>query len=89
MLGPTPCPTHSKPLAKYDVLKQQAHVVGLGNQVKPVPLTSAFHADPNKAGVRMSACTGNGEDLAGRSDGSKNSTLVTYLADAWSWGAEM
>lgn len=33
--------------------------------------------------------TGSGNECTGVNDGSKNSVLVTYLADAWNWGAEI
>jgi hypothetical protein len=37
----------------------------------------------------MHASTGSGNDTTGVNDGSKTTTLVTYLSDAWNWGAEM
>ena len=37
----------------------------------------------------MKASTLSGMDATGINDGSKSSTLVNYLADAWNWGAEM
>jgi hypothetical protein len=37
----------------------------------------------------MQAARGSGNECTGVNDGSKNSILTTYLADAWHWGAEM
>lgn len=37
----------------------------------------------------MAASALTGQDATGVNDGSKTTTLVTYLADAWNWGAEM
>jgi len=37
----------------------------------------------------MSASQLTGQDCTGLNDGSKTTTLVTYLADAWNWGAEL
>ena len=37
----------------------------------------------------MSASALTGQDATGVNDGSKTTTLVTYLADAWNWGAEL
>ena len=37
----------------------------------------------------MSASALTGQDATGLNDGSKTTTLVTYLADAWNWGADM
>ena len=37
----------------------------------------------------MQASALTGMDSTGVNDGSKSSTLVTYLSDAWNWGAEM
>lgn len=37
----------------------------------------------------MRPSSGSGNEGTGLNDGSKNSVLVTYLADAWTWGAEI
>lgn len=37
----------------------------------------------------MRASTLTGQDTTGLNDGSKSTTLVNYLSDAWNWGAEM
>jgi hypothetical protein len=89
MLEPTTYPPTLPHPQKYSVLKQQASLLGLSNKVRPVEQTVAFSSRMNAAGVDMSASTFSGEDTLGLNDGSKNSVLVTYLADAWSWGAEM
>jgi len=75
--------------AKMKVLKKQAEELGYGNKWKKVRQTTRFHHGPNSCGVEMSASTLTGQDVTGVNDGSKTTTLVTYLADAWNWGAEM
>jgi hypothetical protein len=37
----------------------------------------------------MHASTVSAMDRTGVNDGSKSTTLVNYLSDAWNWGAEM
>jgi hypothetical protein len=37
----------------------------------------------------MRASTLTGMDATGINDGSKSTTLVNYLSDAWNWGAEI
>jgi hypothetical protein len=37
----------------------------------------------------MCANQGSGHESTGLNDGSKNSIPVTYLVDAWAWGAEI
>jgi hypothetical protein len=54
-----------------------------------VPQTTSFHGGCSSAGVPMSPSTLSGQDTTGLNDGSKTTTLATYIADAWSWGAEV
>lgn len=61
----------------------------MSDKWKKVPQTTRFRNGPNSTGVEMSPSALTGQDCTGLNDGSKNSTLVTYLADAWNWGAEM
>jgi hypothetical protein len=63
--------------------------MGLGNNFRRVPQTTCFTDGPNKTGVQMKASTLSGMDTTGLNDGSKSTTLVNYLSDAWNWGAEM
>lgn len=53
------------------------------------PLTTTFQAGRNSTGVAMQPNQGSGHESTGLNDGSKNSVPVTYLADAWNWGAEI
>ncbi|KAH7345933.1 hypothetical protein BKA66DRAFT_433768 [Pyrenochaeta sp. MPI-SDFR-AT-0127] len=89
MLQPTPYPlSHPTPL-KSSTFEAQARRLGVhGNFYRP-PLTTFFHHANNRAGVQMHESTGSGNECTGTNDGSKNSVLATYLADAWSWGAEI
>lgn len=54
-----------------------------------VPQTTRFEDGPNSTGVFMKKSTLTGMDATGINDGSKITTLVTYVADAWNWGAEI
>ncbi|KAJ6438146.1 glucose-methanol-choline oxidoreductase [Purpureocillium lavendulum] len=78
---PAPC--------KMKVFERQARAMGLGHKFYRAPQTTRFRSGPNSTGVPMCASTLSGQDCTGVNDGSKSSTLVTYLADAWNRGVEM
>lgn len=63
--------------------------MGWGDRFYAVPQTTRFVDGPNSTGVPMRASSLSGQDATGVNDGSKSSTLVNYLSDAWNWGAEM
>ncbi|KIW32573.1 uncharacterized protein PV07_04103 [Cladophialophora immunda] len=89
MLQPEQYPEDFPPLLKLELLKQQAELLGLSKHFYRVPQTTRFENGPNNAGVQMQASALTGMDSTGVNDGSKSSTLVTYLSDAWNWGAEI
>ena len=89
MLEPKPYPKDWPRLPKLEMLKKQAGVLNASNKFREVDQTTRFEDGLNAAGVRMKKSTLSGEDATGINDGSKSTTLVTYLADAWNWGAEM
>jgi hypothetical protein len=89
MLQPEPYPTRYPELAKLSLLQKQAAFLGLEDKFYRAPQTTRFEDGPNSTGVMMHASTGSGSDSTGVNDGSKTTTLVTYLSDAWNWGAEM
>lgn len=89
VLQPTEYPDDWPELPKVELLKKQAAALGMEDKWRKVPQTTRFRNGPNSAGVEMSPSALTGQDCTGVNDGSKNSTLVTYLADAWNWGAEM
>jgi hypothetical protein len=89
VLEPEPYPCNFPKLSKLDLLEKQAAAVGLEEKFYRVPQTTRFRDGPNPTGVNMQASTLTGTDLTGVNDGSKSSTLVNYLSDAWNWGAEM
>jgi hypothetical protein len=103
MLQPERYPEDFPPLLKLEALEKQAESVKriMRQQSqeggKPagdpefyrVPQTTRFEDGPNRVGVQMQASTLTGMDSTGVNDGSKSSTLVTYIADAWNWGAEI
>ena len=89
MLQPEPYPTSYPELSKLSLLQKQAALLGLEDKFYRPPQTTRFVDGPNSTGVMMHASTGSGSDSTGVNDGSKTTTLVTYLSDAWNWGAEM
>ncbi|KAF5524062.1 Cholesterol oxidase [Colletotrichum aenigma] len=89
VLEPTQYPDDWPELPKVNVLKKQAAALGLSSKFKMVPQTTRFRNGPNSTGVEMCPSALTGQDCTGVNDGSKTTTLVTYLADAWNWGAEM
>lgn len=89
MLQPTPYPEGYPLLPKLTLLEKQAKELGLAKNFYRVPQTTRFEDGPNNAGVEMHASTLTGMDATGVNDGSKSSTLVNYLSDAWNWGAEI
>jgi hypothetical protein len=89
MLTPTPYPENYPKLQKLSVFEKQAKALGLHDNFYRPPQTTCFAEGLNTAGVRMKASTLSGQDSTGINDGSKNSVLVTYIADAWNWGAEI
>ncbi|KAK3327511.1 hypothetical protein B0T19DRAFT_357224 [Cercophora scortea] len=89
VLEPEEYPDDWPTLPKLKMLQKQAEFLNLGNKFKKVRQTTRFHNGPNSTGVEMSASALTGQDATGINDGSKTTTLVTYLADAWNWGAEM
>ncbi|KAL7922808.1 hypothetical protein ACQKWADRAFT_291486 [Trichoderma austrokoningii] len=89
VLEPEPYPENWPSLKKMQVFNEQAKTLGLQDKFRRVPLTTRFRDGPNSCGVNMSATTLAGQEITGVNDGSKTSTLVTYVADAWNWGADM
>jgi hypothetical protein len=96
VLEPNPYPEDLPEPCKLQMLRKQADVVrdfgkadGWNPKFYKVPQTTKFKDGPNSTGIHMQASTLTGQDCTGVNDGSKSTTLVTYLSDAWNWGAEM
>jgi hypothetical protein len=89
VLEPTPYPDDWPRLKKTEVFKRQAQMMGLASNYYKVPQTTRFRSGINSCGVDMLPSTLAGQDVTGVNDSSKTTTLVTYLADAWNWGADM
>ncbi|KAJ9142677.1 Cholesterol oxidase [Pleurostoma richardsiae] len=89
VLQPKRYPEDWPKLPKMELLKKQAEYLGMADKFHRVEQTTRFRNGPNSCGVEMSPSALTGQDCTGVNDGSKNTTLVTYLADAWNWGAEM
>ncbi|KAF5009908.1 hypothetical protein FDECE_3893 [Fusarium decemcellulare] len=89
VLEPAKYPETSPTLLKASFLKKQAGLVGQEKNFYTVPQTTRFHDGPNSTGVYMRASSLTGMDATGINDGSKSTTLVNYMSDAWNWGAEI
>ncbi|KAK6209218.1 hypothetical protein LQW54_006538 [Pestalotiopsis sp. IQ-011] len=89
MLEPETYPDDWPALPKLELLKRQAEALNMKDKFRKVEQTTRFRNGPNAAGVEMTPSGLTGQDCTGVNDGSKNSTLVTYVADAWNWGAEI
>ncbi|GAB1314406.1 Cholesterol oxidase [Madurella fahalii] len=89
VLEPVEYPADWPELPKAKLLRKQAEILGLGDKFKKVRQTTRFRNGPNSCGVEMSQSALTGQDATGVNDGSKTTTLVTYIADAWNWGAEI
>ncbi|KAI8952433.1 glucose-methanol-choline oxidoreductase [Xylaria longipes] len=89
VLEPEEYPKDWPKLPKLELLKKQAEYLNMSEKFSRVKQTTRFRNGPNSCGVEMSASASTGQDATGLNDGSKTSTLVTYLADAWNWGADI
>ncbi|KAI1259374.1 FAD/NAD(P)-binding domain-containing protein [Xylariaceae sp. FL1019] len=89
VLEPKEYPEDWPQLPKLELLRKQAEYLNLSEKFHRVKQTTRFQNGPNSCGVEMSASASTGQDATGVNDGSKNTTLVTYIADAWNWGAEI
>src|SRR5271170_13545 len=91
VLQPQKYPEDYPRLPKVQVLKEQAKAMGLDyeKRFQLVPQTTTFKEGMNNMGVHQKASTLSGQDATGLNDGSKNSTLMNYLPDAWNNGAEL
>ena len=91
VLQPEPYPQKFPKLHKLTVLEEQATILGPQYQERfsRVPQTTTFKNRINSMGVQQQKTTLSGQDATGVNDGSKNSTLMNYLPDAWNHGAEM
>lgn len=89
MLEPETYPEDWPKLPKLTMLERQAEALGWKENFRRVEQTTRFMNGTNSSGVEMYPSALTGMDSTGMNDGSKSSTLVNYLADAWNWGAEM
>ncbi|KAI0883213.1 FAD/NAD(P)-binding domain-containing protein [Annulohypoxylon maeteangense] len=89
VLQPEPYPDDWPKLPKLELLEKQAKYLSMEEKFRRVRQTTRFVNGPNSCGVEMFPSAMTGQDCTGLNDGSKNTTLVTYLADAWNWGADM
>ncbi|CAG8760699.1 28712_t:CDS:2, partial [Racocetra persica] len=91
MLQPEPYPENFPELPKLNTLEEQAKKLGpeYANNFYRPPITVTFENRVNSAGVRQLKSKLTGNDCTGVNDGSKNSTLMNYVPDAWNHGCEI
>ncbi|KAJ4992841.1 glucose-methanol-choline oxidoreductase [Stagonosporopsis vannaccii] len=89
MFQPCPYSENMPTPRKLSVFEEQFNSLDLSDTLYRPPLTTRFETGINSVGVNMKRSTGSGNECTGVNDGSKNSVLTTYLADAWTWGAEI
>jgi cholesterol oxidase len=89
MLEPVPYPEHYPNLPKLDALKKCAQFIGKEQNFYRPPITVTFEDRQNHAGIWQRKSTCSGDDATGINDGSKNSTLMNYIPDAFNHGAEI
>lgn len=84
MLGSVPLPPQFNP-NKLQALETSAKYMGA--QFERPPINVTFSDGPNAAGVTQAACNMCGDCCSGCNYGSKNTTLMNYLPDAYRHGA--
>lgn len=91
VLQPEIYPEDFPQLSKLTVLEKQAKLLGpeYSERFRRLRQTTTFKDGLNNMGVYQKKSTLSGQDTTGINDGSKNSTLMNYLPDAWNHGAEM
>ncbi len=75
-----------------ELQKVQAHeksAKGMNARFSKTPMHIVFEDGPNPVGVEQHACVGCGDCVTGCNYGSKSTTLMNYLPDAWNHGAEI
>lgn len=89
MLQPVPIPSYKATPRKLIALATLAKALPEADFYR-APLTVSYEDGlVNAAGVQQCASTMSGNESTGVNDGSKTTTLVTYVADAWNYGAEI
>jgi hypothetical protein len=91
VLQPECYPEDFPELPKLTTLEKQAGLLGpkYKERFRRLRQTTTFKDGLNHMGVYQKKSTLTGQDCTGVNDGSKNSTLMNYLPDAWNHGAEM
>ncbi|HEY8572913.1 GMC oxidoreductase [Phenylobacterium sp.] len=87
MLAAVPYPDDAPRLPKLAALERSAKAMG-AKFYRP-PITVNFEDRTNAFGVPQPACNGCGDCCSGCNLGAKNTTLMNYLPDAASHGAEI
>ena len=90
MLRPVPYPNGKPMPAKAQSMKTAADGIGEGDKWSYAPVYVNFDIDgPNHVGVEQKPCIACGECCAGCNYEAKNTTVMNYLPDARTHGAEI
>lgn len=90
MLSPTAYPFKEfTELSKTELFQEEAEKIGLRNKYRIAEQTTMFRTGRNSSGVKHNTSSLNSQDFTGNNDGSKQTVLSTYIADAWNSGAEI
>lgn len=88
-LGSNTYPESEPSLPKLETLGVIADALGAPLQRAPINVTFGESPSANPAGVKLSACNGCGNCVAGCNVGAKNTVLMNYLPDAVRHGAQI
>lgn len=89
MLQPNAYPSANPKLLKLEALRKAAQSIGPHARFYEADINVRFEDGPNAVGVDQKACDGCGDCVSGCNLGSKNTTQMNYLPDAWNHGAEI
>lgn len=76
-------------LSKTKLFQEEAESLGFRNRYAVAEQTTKFTTGINSSGLEHNASLLNSQDFTGNNDGSKQTVLSTYIADAWNSGAEI
>src|SRR5262249_13938663 len=89
MLRPQPLPQDYPALPKLEALEKSAAALGASDRFYRPPINVTFRDGVNHVGVEQKRCIGCGDCVSGCNHWAKNTTLMNYLPDAASHGAEI
>ena len=89
MLRPAQLPADFPQLPKLEALQKSAAGLGMAEKFSRPPINVTFADGINHVGVEQKRCVGCGDCVSGCNYAAKNTTLMNYLPDAVTHGAEI